>query len=75
MRRHSSERTKPGLAELAVVWVVAATAVLVFALTTAIGPVLLTVYGTHGVHLGDVIMLMVGTAVAGGITARRLRSH
>lgn len=75
MPRRSSERTRPGLAALVAVWAVAATVVLVFALTTAVGPVLLTVYGTHGVHLGDVIMLMVVTVVAGGITIRLFRSH
>jgi hypothetical protein len=75
MSRRSSERSRTDLAELVVVWVVTGTVVLAFATTTAIGPVLLTVYGSHGVHLADVIMLVFGLVVAGGITLRRFIGH
>ena len=50
-----------------------AVVVLMFAAVTTIGPILLSLTGTHGVHLGDVVALLFGVAVAGGVTVRRLR--
>ena len=47
-----------------VTWVVATVLGLVAAATTRIGPVLFTVSGSHGVHLGDVIAFAVAYGAA-----------
>ncbi|WP_214402262.1 hypothetical protein [Pseudonocardia lacus] len=72
----SSGRTAPDrrrLRRIAAVWAVAALVVLAFAAVTAVGPVLLVFYGTHGVHVGDLVVLLIAVAVAARLTARRLR--
>lgn len=58
---------------VAVVWIVAALVVLAFARVTAVGPVLLVLHGTHGVHLADVVVLLLAVGVAARLTVRRLR--
>ncbi len=55
------------------VWMIAALGVLVFAASTAVGPILLSLSRRHGIHLGDVAMLVGAVVVAGGVTARLVR--
>jgi hypothetical protein len=73
---HTSGRTgidRRRAAGVAAVWVIAAAVVLLFARVTAIGPVLLTFYGTHGVHLADLVVLLVAVVVAARLTVRLVR--
>lgn len=73
---HSSGRSRVGrrrAVRIAAAWVIAAVVVLSFAALTSIGPVLLTFYGTHGVHLADLVVLLLATAVAARFTVRQVR--
>jgi len=73
---HSSGRTgfdRRAAVRVAIVWVIAAAFVLLFARVTSIGPVLVAFYGTHGVHLADVVVLLGAVAVAGRFTVRQVR--
>jgi hypothetical protein len=54
-------------------WVLAAVLVLAFARVTAIGPVIATLYGTHGVHVADLVALLVAGGSAAAVTVRALR--
>jgi hypothetical protein len=55
-------------------WVVAGYVALWFAANTKIGPVVAIVSTTHGVHEGDIVILVAGAAVASMITVAALRS-
>jgi hypothetical protein len=46
------------------VWAVASAASLVVAAETSVGPVLLSLTHNHGVHAGDVVAVLGGTAIA-----------
>lgn len=59
--------------DIATVWAVAVAAVLLFAHVTAVGPILVELTRTHGIHLGDVVFTLLAVAVAALITARLLR--
>ena len=50
------------------VWSVAASAVLVVAIETAVGPILIKLSRRHGIHLGDALAFVVVTAAAGALT-------
>jgi hypothetical protein len=50
------------------VWSVAASAVLVVATETAVGPILIKLSRRHGIHLGDALAFVVFTAAAGALT-------
>jgi hypothetical protein len=50
------------------VWIVATVAVLVVAADTSFGPTVLTLSHRHGVHVGDVIALVVSYVVATVLT-------
>lgn len=52
-------------------WIVAVGASLEVARRTAIGPVIVRLSETHGVHLGDVIVVA-SAAVVAGVTTRLL---
>ena len=56
-----------------VVWAVAVAGVLLTAMDTRAGPVLFTISRRHGVHLGDVLVLLAGTVVAAVVTWLLLR--
>jgi hypothetical protein len=56
------------------VWVTATLLGLAVAATTRIGPVLLTVSGSHGVHLGDVLAFAAAYGAAILITRRLART-
>jgi hypothetical protein len=53
-------------------WVIAAVVVLFVAAVTSVGPVLLA-RGTHGVHVTDVVVMLLAAAVAARFTARQVR--
>jgi hypothetical protein len=55
------------------VWGLTVAITLLFAHVTAIGPVLLRLTSTHGVHLGDVAFALVAFAIAAMITHRLAR--
>ncbi|MCO1658284.1 hypothetical protein [Pseudonocardia humida] len=55
------------------VWAIAAVGVLLFASVTFVGPVVATLYGTHGIHLGDLVVLLLAVIVASRRTARLVR--
>jgi hypothetical protein len=54
-------------------WVAAAYASLWVAANTEIGPTVAVLSTTHGVHQGDVVVLLAGAAVASMITLAALR--
>ena len=54
-------------------WLVAGYVALWFAANTKIGPVVAIVSTTHGVHEGDVVILIAGAAVASMITIAAFR--
>jgi hypothetical protein len=56
--------------QLLVVWGLATAAGLWTAATTAIGPVLLRLTNSHGVHLGDVVALVIFYGAAAVVTGR-----
>lgn len=56
------------------VWVAAAASSLLVALGTHIGPVVLTLSASHGVHVGDLVAVMVTGGVATITTVGRLRA-
>ena len=62
VRRDRRDEMRTPRSFLTLLWAAATLLSLVVAGTTRIGPVLLTISGSHGVHLGDVI----GFAVAYG---------
>jgi hypothetical protein len=51
-----------------VVWAVAMAGVLMTAMDTRAGPVLFTISPRHGVHLGDVLVLLAAAAIAAVLT-------
>lgn len=53
----------------AAVWTIAIAASLYVAATTKWGPVVVTLSPKHGVHLGDILAVLVGVAVASTVTA------
>ena len=55
------------------VWAVAVAAVLLTAVDTRVGPVLFTISRRHGVHLGDVLVLLAAAAIAAVLTWLLLR--
>ena len=55
-------------------WFVAGYVSLWFAANTRIGPIVVNVSPTHGIHEGDLVILLAGIAVASMITAAALRS-
>lgn len=68
----SSGRRGPAVV-VGAAWVLAAVLVLAFARVTAIGPVIATLDGTHGVHLADLVVLLVAGGSATAVTVRALR--
>jgi hypothetical protein len=61
------------VAELTAVWGLTVAVTLLFAHVTAIGPTVLTLTRTHGVHLGDVAFALAAFAVAALITLQLSR--
>jgi hypothetical protein len=59
--------------DIATVWGLSTALALLFAHVTAIGPTLLTLTRTHGVHLGDLVFAVLACAVAAMITLRIVR--
>lgn len=55
------------------VWAVAVAVVLLVATDTKAGPVVLTLSPRHGIHVGDLLALVVCSAVALGVTAAVVR--
>jgi hypothetical protein len=55
------------------VWAVAVAGVLFTAMGTRAGPVLFTISPRHGVHLGDVLVLLAAAAIAAALTSLLLR--
>ena len=53
----------------AAVWVIAIAASLYAAATTRWGPVVVTLSPRHGVHLGDILALLMGVVLASTVTA------
>jgi hypothetical protein len=51
-----------------VVWAVAVASVLMTAMDTRAGPVLFTISPRHGLHLGDVLVLLAAAAIAAALT-------
>jgi hypothetical protein len=58
---------------VAVLWAAATVFGLVFAATTTVGPVVLTLSPGHGVHVGDLVALLVACSAAAVQTRRVLR--
>jgi hypothetical protein len=63
------------VAELTAVWALTVAIILLFAHVTAIGPILLTLSRTHGVHLGDVVFTLAAFAIAVMITLQLARER
>jgi hypothetical protein len=61
------------LGELAAVWGLTIAISLLFAHVTAVGPTLLALTRTHGVHLGDLVFACAACAVAALISVRLVR--
>jgi hypothetical protein len=61
------------VAELVAVWGLTVATTLLFAHVTAVGPTLLRLTRTHGVHLGDIVFTLAAAAVAVLITRRLIR--
>jgi hypothetical protein len=59
--------------EVGAVWGLTVAITLLFAHVTAIGPTLLTLSRTHGVHLGDVVFMLAAFGIAVLITLRLAR--
>jgi membrane protein DedA with SNARE-associated domain len=59
---------------IVLVWGVATLLGLLVAATTRIGPILVTVARTHGVHLGDAVAFLVCYLAAAALTLRIVRS-
>ncbi len=59
--------------DIVAVWGLTAAMVLLFAHVTAVGPILVDLTRTHGVHLGDVVFMLLAVAVAALITVRLVR--
>jgi hypothetical protein len=57
------------------VWAAATLLGVVVAMTTTIGPIVLSVSARHGVHLGDLVTFAAGYAAAALITLRILASR
>ena len=55
------------------VWSVATAVVLAVASLTAVGPVVITLSATHGIHQGDLVAALVAYAGAGLVTMDLLR--
>ncbi len=68
----SAHRRGPAVV-IGAAWVLGAVLVLAFARVTAIGPVVAALYGTHGVHLADLVVLLVVGGSAAAVTVRALR--
>ncbi|HWM57457.1 MAG TPA: hypothetical protein VNO83_06460 [Pseudonocardia sp.] len=67
-------RSRPGrLVMVLLVWALAGATVLLTAVDTRVGPILLSLSNRHGVHLGDALVLLVATFVATGLTWLLLR--
>jgi hypothetical protein len=61
------------LPEVAGVWGLTVATALLFAHVTAVGPVLLRLTRTHGVHLGDVVFTVLAGLIAVLITRQLVR--
>ena len=68
-------RGRRRLAEVAGVWGLTAAIALLFAHVTAIGPILLRLSRTHGVHLGDVVFAVLAAVLAALVTRQLLRQR
>jgi hypothetical protein len=73
MSRYAAARRPVGARSLVVVWVLATAVGLLVAVTTKIGPILLRVTPSHGVHLGDVAAFVLSYVVALIVTLPLLR--
>jgi hypothetical protein len=58
---------------VSVLWAAATAFVLAFAAGTAVGPVVLSLTPGHGVHVGDLVALLVAYSAAAVLTRRVLR--
>ena len=73
MSRHAAARRPVAAHWLVVVWGLATAVGLLVAVTTKIGPILLQVTPSHGVHLGDVAAFVLSYVVALIVTWRQLQ--
>ena len=58
----------------AAAWIVAGYVSLWFAANTRIGPIVASVSHTHGIHQGDIVIVLAGIGVASLITVAALRT-
>lgn len=72
--RPAPPRPMPGWSHLAV-WASAVVATLLLCAATRIGPVLVTLTPTHGIHIGDVTFALLAAVAATWYTATNHRLH
>jgi hypothetical protein len=72
--RRPSDGRRP-VAELAAVWGLTVASTLLFAHVTAVGPTLLRLSRTHGVHLGDIVFTLAAAVVAAMISRQLARQR